>query len=147
MRASHIFESIQGSFPYFFVTNSTSYSPEDLFSNLVGFIRAYTGYDHTQMREICGEVSLEDTYRLRDENFGDDFGALKRMDFTPAKIANVRINGHVVDSATPTLFQQFVPEPEGTNWRRLDIPHISSFMRGDGEKLSVNRAGKLVARD
>ena len=65
---SHEFESLQGSWPYCWATDS-GYSAEDLVSNLIGFYRAVEpGLDYIKM---CEPVSKESALKI-----WDDYGSV-----------------------------------------------------------------------
>jgi len=64
MSASFGFEKLQGSFPFSIVSGASSFSPEDLVSNLISFCSAFMSIPQSRMRRICGEVSVEESYRV-----------------------------------------------------------------------------------
>ena len=62
MNTSHLFESLQGSWPYVLITDS-GYSAEDLVSNLFGFCQAVDFADYTPFLQISPK---EKAYRIWD---------------------------------------------------------------------------------
>lgn len=119
LAASHDFERLQGSFPFSLVTGASSFSPEDLVSNLIGFVRAYNGYDHVRMRAVCGEVSVAESYRIWDEHLPQGFGGLKNRTMKPIYFPSRECGASPGDTSFPQIISQFRAEPSGRNWVRL----------------------------
>lgn len=119
MAASHEFERLQGSFPFSLVTGGSSYSAEDLVSNLIGFARAYNGYDHVRMRAICGEVSVAESYRIWDEHLPDGLSGLKNETTNPFYFPSSECEVGPGGARLPHLLSRFRAEPQGALWVRL----------------------------
>lgn len=116
LAASHDFERLQGSFPFSMVTAASSYSPEDLVSNLIGFVRAYNGYDDTRMRALCGEVSVAESYRIWDEHLPKGLGGLKNRTTRPIHFPSGECGISPGDTSFPQILSQFRAEPPGQLW-------------------------------
>ena len=116
LRASHDFEQLQGSFPFSLVTGGSSYSPEDLVSNLIGFVRAYNGYDDTRMRALCGEVSVDESYRIWDEHLPQGLAGLKNRTTQPIRFPSRECSVNPGETSFPQVLSQFRAEPAGALW-------------------------------
>lgn len=112
MAASHQFERLQGSFPYSLMTDS-SYSAEDLVSNLIGFYTALQEQNQQSMRALCGEVSVAESLRIWDAHLPNGLGGLKNRGTTPLLFPTEEGNG---DTSFPQLFNSITPEPAGLIW-------------------------------
>ncbi|MCV0393808.1 MAG: hypothetical protein K5872_12115 [Rhizobiaceae bacterium] len=81
LAASHQFESLQSSFP--FSLRGSGYSMEDLVSNLIGFYSAFRDVSQDDMRRMCGEVSVEESYRIWDRYLPNGLGAIRNKTTRP----------------------------------------------------------------
>lgn len=76
------FEDLQGTFPFSWMSDS-SYSLEDLPSNVVGFYAAYNGKSQDDMRKLCGETTVAESQAVYKANFSDGIGKVKNNTFDP----------------------------------------------------------------
>ncbi|WNG16084.1 hypothetical protein [Cystobacter fuscus] len=83
MSASHTFETMQGSFPFSIASGSSSFSVEDLVSNLIGFYSAFRGVSQDSMRRICGEVGVEASDQVWSEHTPQGLQTHRNRDFKP----------------------------------------------------------------
>jgi hypothetical protein len=73
MHYSRLYEEWQGEFPLNLLTNS-SFSQEDLVSNLLSFYRALNDWDEAQFKKILGEKLPDDEALRLLRSFGGDLG-------------------------------------------------------------------------
>lgn len=81
LAASHQFETLQSTFP--FSLRGSGYSMEDLVSNLIGFYSAFRGVSQDEMRRMCGEVGVEESYRVWDKHLPNGLGAIRNTTTRP----------------------------------------------------------------
>jgi|GEM_PF-3671405 len=153
---SNAFEKHQGSFPWSLRSGGSSFSYEDLTSNAVGFYRAFvlepelrnanpTWSDsqiHQEseniMRSALGEVSVDESKRIYDQQFPDGIGNQKKHDWHPGTFQSNE------SPAIPVEYQRYSDEflnmtaaAEGTTWVRVrgDIPYTDHgwIFLGNGE--------------
>src|SRR5262249_52361292 len=74
------FETMQGAFPYGIFSSDSSFSQEDLVSNLIGFYRAL--YPKVDFLALCGPVSKEASKKVW--KTGGTVGSTKNRSFTPS---------------------------------------------------------------
>lgn len=110
MQISMKFEEIQGSFPWSMQTADSSFSEEDLVSDLIGFYTAVR--PGTDYMSLCKPVSKEASYRVWDQS--GSVGSHKNREFKP--------RFHPCDEckdtpAFPKELQQIVPASKGAQFR------------------------------
>jgi len=123
MAASMSFEALQGSFPFSIIAGGSSFSPEDLVSNLVGFYRAFRGVDEKSTRTLCGEVSVADSYKVWDEHLPHGFSGLKNRQFRPIYFPCIACKGR--KNSLPKELESLVAAPQGQLYvkpRRRFVP-------------------------
>ena len=139
--ASHQFETLQGSFPFFIASGASSYSPEDLVSNLIGFYAAYRRMAQAAVREMCGEVSVEESLRIWDEHLPDGLGGIKNKSTRPILFPTKEGPG---DTSFPRVFQTIIPAPRGTLWTKLKTRFIDGALVNVGAALNITRDGRIT---
>ncbi len=119
--ASHSFESFQGGFPFNLVSSS-SYSGEDLVSNLIGFYQAYRGLSEVAARLACGETSVEESLRIWDTHTPGGLGNMKNYNLKPIQfpIEQKNKDGSIMETSFPMRFDTIKPTSAGELWRKLD---------------------------
>lgn len=123
------FEKMQGSFPYNFISGGSSFSGEDLISNLIGFYSAFTGQPQEAMRLLCGEVSVADSLRIWDEFLPDGLDGLKNKTLKPILFQDNGV-GTQKYAELPFFLKRIRTEEEGTLWAKPNSRFI------DGRLLS-----------
>lgn len=81
-RVSTAFETMQGQLPWSVVSGASSFSVEDLISNMIGFYRAVEGHSEAQVKRWCGEVGRDASLAVYDAHLQGGIGAHKSRSFT-----------------------------------------------------------------
>jgi len=150
------FETFQGS-PMFTWKSHSSFSGEDLPSNEIGFYAAYRGWDDdTYIRQICGEVSVDESKRIWDaylpprgiedeKNYGFRPLPLPEPDITTIE----GVKGPE-DVTWPAELRTIAPAPHGSTWVKVGGEKTSRrFNEGDlaaarkGAKIDVQKTGEV----
>ena len=137
LNASFRFERLQGAFPFSIVSGASSFSPEDLVSNLIGFFSAYKSIPQVQMRKICGEVSVDESYRVWDEHLPNGLSGLRNRSPRPILFPCPECKGN---NAFPSVLTSVKPMNAGTNWVRLKKRFI------DGRIVNARRAINVTSQ-
>lgn len=141
MSASHDFEIMQGSFPFSLKTADSSYSAEDLVSNLIGFYTALRSKEQKDLRALCGEVSVEESLRIWDTYVPKGLGAIKNKTTKPVQFPTEEGNG---DISFPPFLETVSPEPPGVLWvKPLGSRFIDGFLVNDRVPLDFDSDGKM----
>ncbi len=143
LNASFQFERLQGSFPFSIVSGASSFSPEDLVSNLIGFFSAYKSTPQAQMRKICGEVGVEESYRVWDEHLPNGLGGLKNKTPRPILFPSNECKG---SSVFPSILTSVKPMNAGTNWVRLKKRFIDGRIVNARRPINVTSQGIVKLR-
>jgi hypothetical protein len=154
METSMKFEQLQGSFPYSIFSGNSSFSGEDLVSNLVGFYRAFRlnhsgNTDSTPVRRWLGEVSVEECLRIWDECLPKNggLGALKNPSTTPLKFKSNECRG---GCSFPTELSSIRPAPASSPWfvrlNALQYANAQHQMRRDAVNV-VDMHGRIKVLD
>lgn len=143
LSASYGFERMQGSFPFSLVSGRSSFSPEDLVSNLIGFYGAFKSIPQAQLRKTCGEVSVDESYRLWDAHLPEGLGALRNESTRPILVSSNECTSGI-DS--PALFSSITPAANGTSWVRLRNRFIDGHLVNAGRPINVDTRGIITAR-
>jgi hypothetical protein len=143
LAASHQFESLQGAFPFGLVSGASSYSPEDLVSNLVGFYAAFRLIPQSTLRGFCGEVSVKESFRIWDEHLPDGFKGLKNKTTRPILFPS---DENPKDTAFPALFMSIAAAPEGGLWVRPKGRFIDGRLVNSRTPIDVDRDGTVRVR-
>ena len=145
MQASMDFEGLQGSFPFSIKTADSSYSLEDLVSNLIGFHAAFSAMSQTQLRQICGEVSVKESYRLWDEHLPNGLGGIRNRSYRPVLFpCSECATG---STAFPGLFTSISAEPAGALWVKLKDRFVDGRLINAHRAIDVSRNGVVTARE
>lgn len=136
LAASHQFEQLQATPPFSWVTDS-GYSAEDLVSNVIGFYSAFRNIPQVQMREICGESSVEESYRMWDTYLSNGLGAVKNRSTQPLLFGNNDAQGFPIQLTT------IQPLPEGHHWVRPERRFIDGRMISIRRGINVSRNGRV----
>lgn len=145
MQASMDFEDLQGRFPFSIKTANSSYSMEDLVSNLISFHAALTSLSQKQLRQICGEVSVKESYRLWDEHLPDGLGGIRNRSFRPILFpCNECTTG---STAFPGLLTSISAEPAGMLWVKLQDRFVDGRLVNARRAIDVSRNGVVKARE
>lgn len=145
MQASMNFEDLQGSFPFSIKTAGSSYSMEDLVSNLIGFHAAFSTMSQDQLRQLCGEVSVKESYRLWDGHLPNGLGGIRNRSFRPILFpCNECASG---STAFPGLFTSVSAEPAGTLWVKLKDRFVDGRLVNARITIDVSRDGVVTARE
>lgn len=127
MAASMSFEALQGSFPFSIIAGGSSFSPEDLVSNLIGFYRAFRGRDERYMRTLCGEVSVADSYKVWDDHLPYGFSKLKNRQFRPIYFPSAACRGK--QTSFPKELESLVAAPQGQLYVKPRRRYVASDQR------------------
>lgn len=144
MQASMDFEDLQGSFPFSIKTGASSYSMEDLVSNLIGFYAAVTSLTQPQMREICGEVSVKESYRLWDEHLPNGLAGLRNRSYRPILFPCKECDSG--STTFPNLFTRISAAPAGALWVKLKDRFVDGRLVNARRTIDVSRSGVVTAR-
>jgi hypothetical protein len=143
MAASHRFERLQGDLPYSLVSNS-SYSLEDLVSNLIGFYAEFEKVPIARMRTICGEVSVDESLHIWDTYLPDGVGGMKNRSFTPRLFPTTEGVRSPADTSFPPLLQTIRPSTAGHDWVAVSGRFIDGRLVNSGRPLDVSRSGAVT---
>lgn len=113
--ASQEFEQLQGTGVLSIISGHSSFSPEDLVSNLLGFYRAFRGKSEAEMRQLCGEVSAAESERIWDAHLPNGFGRLRNPAFRPILFPRTNCQ----NPTFPSLLTSITPASRGTLWTLL----------------------------
>lgn len=133
------FEQMQSSPPFSLFIGS-GFSAEDLTSNLVGFYAALYHIAGPQLRQICGEVSVKESYRIWDTYLPGGLEALKRRTATPILFPTKEDVHSPRDLAFPPQFTTIPVTPPGDKW-------VQMTATTDVSRLVKLRASINVSRD
>ena len=143
LAASHQFERLQGAFPFGVVSGTSSYSPEDLVSNLVGFYGAFRQIPQSTLRTMCGEVSVKESFRIWDEHLPNGLGGLKNRTTRPILFPS---REDPQDTAFPALFMSIAAAPEGALWVRPNGRFIDGRLVNSRTPIDVGSDGNVRVR-
>lgn len=146
MTASLGFERLQGSFPFSIVSGASSFSPEDLVSNLIGFFSAFMSIPQSQMRQICGEVSVKESYRLWDKHLPRGFSGLRNRTFRPILFPSLECSGGTNSSSFPAVLTSVRPMSSGVNWVRLKRRFVDGHLVNARRAIDVSSKGEISLR-
>ena len=142
LHTSHAFERLQGSFPWAQISRrsrDSSYSGEDLISNVVGFFAVMRGYTQDRMRDLLDEQSVEECYRIWDAQFGRN-GSFHPRNTT---VQPVYFEGASCrDTSLPSMLTSTAPAEMGTSWVALRQPLNPAYV-GTREPIDVALDGTL----
>lgn len=144
--ASLGFEKLQGTFPFSIVSGASSFSPEDLVSNLIGFFSAFKSIPQSQMRRICGEVSVKESYRLWDKHLSRGFSGLRNRTFRPILFPSLKCNGGTNSSSFPAVLTSVRPMSSGVNWVRLKRRFVDGRLVNARRAIDVSSKGAVSPR-
>lgn len=146
MAASIGLEQYQGSFPIGLISSS-SFSDEDLVSNLIGFYAAARGVPLVRMRAICGEVSIKESYRIWDTYLPNGLGRLKNRRFQPRLFPTKEGIRSPLDISFPRELSSIRPSPPGRDWIAVEDRFLPERLINIGAVINVLRTGRVdVAR-
>lgn len=114
------FERSQGTWFMVPRLRRSSFSQEDLVSNLLGFYRTFRGVTFAQIETWCDVLTVNESKEVWRAN-RDEFDHLGRsQNWDP--VFEDDTCGYC--SSSPSFPSQFdiTPAPEGTNWRKRRIP-------------------------
>jgi len=142
LSASHDFETMQSSFPFSWITDS-GYSLEDLVSNLIGFIGAYRSIPMPRLRQICGEVSVQESLRIWDKDLPKGIGSIKNRTTQPRYFSTSQ--GGNAKPAMPPEFSQIRPARKGVLWTKLagGQRFLDGYLVGSGSVIHIDRNGNV----
>lgn len=149
METSMKFEQLQGTFPYSIFSGNSSFSGEDLVSNLVGFYRAFrlnhTTDDSAPVRRWLCELSIQECLRIWDECLPKHggLGALKNPTTSPLKFKSDECRG---TCSFPPELASIRPAPASSPWfvrlNALQYANVQYQMQRDGLNV-VDRHGRI----
>ena len=137
---SRAFETQQGRGPLSLVSNS-SFSLEDLVSNMLGFYRAVRGISLPSLRALCGPVSQAASYDLYDRHLVGGIGSHKWHSFTTPKYFACKACQDTPQSMPPVL-TSIQPAAPGEDFVRLER-HIPGEALRPGTTVYVDRRGHI----
>ena len=145
LAASHEFEATQDSFPFSWVTSS-GYSAEDLVSNLIGFYGAFRCVPQDQLRAMCGEVSVKESFRLWDAHLPGGLGAIKNHSLRPILFPTQEGVRSPADTSFPAELAGLRASPAGRDWVRLRDRFVPGPLVNAGASIAVDSKGVVTAR-
>lgn len=146
LNASYGFEKLQGTFPYSLVTGDSSFSPEDLVSNLIGFYSAFRSTPQEKMREICREVSVKESYRVWDAHLPDGLSGVRNKTPRPILFPSRECGAGAADTAFPSALENMQPVDMGKLWVRLRQRFVDGRLLSSKTPINVTRDGVVVPR-
>lgn len=141
--ASHTFEAMQGQGLFGYVTGHSSYSPEDLVSNFIGFVRAYRGISEEKMRTLLGEVSVDESMRLWEEHLPDGFKGLKNKTMKPILFPSKECDASGSSLGMPAIFDTFSISPPGKSWMKPNQRFVDGRLINSGRPIQISAHGKI----
>lgn len=142
-RVSMEFETMQGRFPWGVVSGPSSFSLEDLISNMIGFYRAVENYSEAQAKQWCVEVSRDASYDVYDANLQGGIGAYKSRSFTsPRFFPCEECEG---PAQFPAQFSAISPAVSGADYVAVRY-HIPGALIRRGAILNFNSEGRFHTR-
>jgi hypothetical protein len=154
LSASFEFETLQGSFPYSIVSGASSFSVEDLISNLIGFYGVYNSiygppgqrlYD-ARMRQLCGEVTVKESYRIWDTHLPGGLSTLRHRGLQPLKFPCPECDEKNTDTSFPVRLSGIQPAPEGALWVRVKNRFIDGRLANARQAIDVSSRGEVTVR-
>ncbi len=146
MAASIGLERYQGSFPIGLISSS-SFSAEDLVSNLIGFYAAAQRIPLVRMRVICGEVSVDESYRIWDTHLPGGLGKLKNRKFQPRLFPTKEGVRSPIDLTFPRELTRIRPSSLGGDWVVVEQRFLPERLIASRAVINVLRSGHVdVAR-
>jgi hypothetical protein len=142
MSTSRGFENLQSSWPYGWVTDS-GYSAEDLVSNLIGFYTVFRGTSQDAMRQMCGQVSVEESYRIWDEHLPNGLGGIKNKTTRPIRFPCAECDRR---DSFPAELEGMVAEPQGALFRAPARRFIDGGLVNAGYPLDMDDRGVIRIR-
>lgn len=142
--ASHEFETLQSSSPYSWFTPS-GFSGEDLVSDLIGFYAALRHIPLVRMRQICGEVSVAESYRIWDKHLPNGLGGLKNRTFRPILFPTKEGVRSGADTVFPVELTTVRPSAEGDGWVRPEGGFVPQRLIDLRARIAVSRMGHVNA--
>jgi hypothetical protein len=147
MNATMEFEGLQGSFPFSVVSGGTSsFSIEDVISNVIGFYGAFKGISVPRLRQICGEVTVGESLRIWDEHLAGGLGAFKNRGLTPIKFPCPECDEQQTDTSFPSLFSSIRQQAPGLLWARVKNRFIDGRLTNTRQTLHVSSDGEVSVR-
>lgn len=140
LSASYDFERLQAGFPFSLVTNS-GYSPEDLVSNLIGFYAAYYGLSLKDLRRRCGEVSVQESYRIWEKYLPNGFDKLKNKTTKPIYFPSNEAAADSQSGTFPAFFSSITPAPQGNDWVKPAHRFIDGRLINMGIPITISKTG------
>ena len=100
------------------VSGDSSFSLEDLPSNMIGLALALGQHPSQGVRKACGELSVEDSFKMWDRHIGANFSKIKNLTPKPRLFPVYDENGKVikVDTTRPTFLATIKPLAQGSDW-------------------------------
>ena len=118
------FEKFQGELPWSLKTAASSFSAEDLMSNMIGFAIAVGDLkDETDARQICGAVSKKASKQVYQAAFPNGIGSQKVTDWNKPLLFDCDECDKAKTGKLPELFTKYIAEPMGSNW--IVLPHLN----------------------
>lgn len=146
MEASIGLERYQGSFPLGLISSS-SFSAEDLVSNLISFYAAARQIPLVRMRTICGEVSVAESFRIWDEYLPGGLGGLKNRNYRPRLFPTQEGVRSSADLIFPHDLTTIKPAHSGGDWVAVEQQFIPERLIAAKAIINVLSNGRVdVAR-
>jgi hypothetical protein len=143
MATSMNFERLQGSFPYGLVSGASSFSPEDLVSNLIGFYSVFRGVPVERLRTMCGEVSVNESLRIWDAHLPNGFGGLRNTTTRPILFPSAACAGN---TEFPTELSDLAAALPGTHFVAPSNRFIDGRLVNAGLPLQIDATGVIRRR-
>jgi hypothetical protein len=146
LSASVEFETLQGRFPFSIVSGRSSFSPEDLISNVIGFYAAFDSVPLARMRQICGEVTVEECHRIWDTHLPGGLNALAYRGLEPTRFPCPECDGSQSDLGFPVRLSSIQPAPQGVLWVPVRGRFIDGRIANARQAIDVSSRGEVSVR-
>ncbi len=107
---------------------------------------AFKSIPQSQMRQICGEVSVEESYRLWDEYLPRGFKGLRNRTSRPLLFPSVECDGGNNSLSFPTVLTSVKPMNSGVNWVRLKRRFVDGRLVNARRAINVSSKGEVSLR-
>lgn len=142
LHASHGFEKLQGAFPFSIFSGASSYSPEDLVSNVIGFYQAFRSIPEKQMRSICGDVGETESFRVWDTHLPNGLKGLKNNTARPILFPSPKCS----DQSFPSQLNTVKVVPSGKLWVKLSRQYLPGAAVNVNRPMEVNSSGRVIVK-
>jgi hypothetical protein len=147
MNATMEFEGLQGTFPFSVVSGGrSSFSIEDVISNVVGFYGVFRDISLPRLRQMCGEVTVGESLRIWDRHLSGGLAGFKNRGLKPIRFPCPECDETQTDASFPSLFSSIQQQPPGLVWVRLKNRFIDGRLLNSRRTIHVSSDGEVSVR-